>query len=196
MGFSSTDHYVKGFLYSMDTQILSALGRARDLVRGDSLNTVLMRWFGDTSAAWKSELSGKLNKLRNTLNTETITIGFEDLRSRNAGTNASAYTAGIASVPLYARAIDLNLAFKGLPDYLPLNGGGTIRNDGWIQSKFETLVHELSHLVLDTDDEMWNGHEAYGTKRASRLAANNPRVAKNNAENWGIFVEAVSRKIS
>jgi hypothetical protein len=58
------------------------------------------------------------------------------------------------------------------------------------QSQFETLVHELSHLVLNTNDEtLSSGVTAYGGSNARTLAAQSPDKAKNNAENWGFFIE-------
>ncbi|WP_376096532.1 M35 family metallo-endopeptidase [Roseomonas sp. CCTCC AB2023176] len=50
-------------------------------------------------------------------------------------------------------------------------------------TRFGTLVHEVSHLVAKTKDA------AYGPGAAMQLAAQRPRVAMRNADNVEYFVE-------
>jgi peptidyl-Lys metalloendopeptidase len=50
-------------------------------------------------------------------------------------------------------------------------------------SQAGTVVHETSHIALDTNDE------AYGRALCAVLAANRPRVAQQNADNWEFFAE-------
>ncbi|MDJ0642491.1 MAG: M35 family metallo-endopeptidase [Erythrobacter sp.] len=109
------------------------------------------------------------------------------------------------------RSVFLDENFMQLPDLLPLapppppvvpaNGAPVpppppprVAANGWHQSKFNTLVHELTHLLLGTDDVVGATGDAYGTQRASQLAAANAGQAENNAENWGIFVEACGHR--
>ena len=56
--------------------------------------------------------------------------------------------------------------------------------------EIEVMVHELSHLVANTDDEPcpWDTEDAYGMDRAQRLAREYPDKAINNADNYGLFV--------
>jgi peptidyl-Lys metalloendopeptidase len=56
-----------------------------------------------------------------------------------------------------------------------------------LDSRFGTVVHELSHVVADTEDF------AYGPRRAEALARENPGLAVRNADNLQYFVESVER---
>jgi hypothetical protein len=120
------------------------------------------------------------------------------------GANAAAYAAPDQNVSLNLGdmlshvprregevPVELGTNFRSLPMYLPMFPDGTVDNTGWNQSQLDTLVHELSHLLLGTKDKtLANGKEAYGAKRASKLALESPQRALKNAENWGIFIEA------
>lgn len=97
----------------------------------------------------------------------------------------------LAHVPLGDVPVELGTTFRTLPMYLPMAVDGTVDNTDYNQSQLETVIHELSHLLLGTDDvDLANGKTAYGAKRASKLVLENPAGALNNAENWGIFIEA------
>lgn len=200
MGFSSTDNYVSTMIGSLGSQVQNALGTAATEVAAGRATAAMTRWFGDSSPAFRKTLAKDLNQLRANLNIRTITVGYEELSARDSGTNAGAWNdftkrlnlgTNLSQIPTGRSAIELDMGFRSLPLYMPLDGTRLIDATGYNQSKFETLIHELSHLLLGTKDEDWNGKDAYGAKRASRLAANNPAKAKNNAENWGIFIEAV-----
>lgn len=56
-----------------------------------------------------------------------------------------------------------------------------------LDSRFGTVVHELSHVVADTEDF------AYGPRRAEALARENPGLAVRNADNLQYFVESLER---
>lgn len=200
MGFSSTDNYVSGLIGTLGSHVQSAIGVAAAEVAAGRATAAMNRWFGDSSPAFRKSLAKDLNQLRANLNIRTITVGYEELNARDSGTNAGAWNdftkrlnlgTDLSHIPIGRSGIELDMAFSSLPLYMPLDGNRQIDVTGYNQSKFETLIHELSHLLLGTKDEDWNGKDAYGAKRASRLAANNPVKAKNNAENWGIFIEAV-----
>jgi hypothetical protein len=49
--------------------------------------------------------------------------------------------------------------------------------------QFKTLVHELSHLGLNTDDHI------YRAANCVNLATTNAATAFDNADNWGFFIE-------
>lgn len=53
-----------------------------------------------------------------------------------------------------------------------------------------TVVHEISHLVANTDDVEcpWDHKDCYELARCRRLAANYPDLAINNADSYGYFV--------
>lgn len=56
-------------------------------------------------------------------------------------------------------------------------------------SQFCTLVHELTQLILGTEDVEKGGITMYGVDNARQLASTSPYDAKDNADNWGYFVE-------
>jgi hypothetical protein len=121
---------------------------------------------------------------------------------RSQGMNAAAYAATDANVsmslgdllshaPAGDAPVELGEGFRSLPLLLPLTGGQVDASD-YNQSQFETLVHELSHLLLGTTDVKFDdGTTAYGAEAAAELATFGSTHAFRNAENWGIFVEAV-----
>lgn len=55
-----------------------------------------------------------------------------------------------------------------------------------------SLLHELSHVCLRTDDVPKNEKNSkkkfYGAKKARQLAVNDPSLAITNAENWGYYL--------
>jgi len=55
-----------------------------------------------------------------------------------------------------------------------------------------TIVHEISHLVANTDDETcpWDGEDCYELDRCRRLANQYPSLAISNADSYGYFVMA------
>lgn len=152
------------------------------------------------------ELNPNFSKVTNPV-TNKVTV-ISPRYARSAGTNAAAYASPDANVSLdlgdvlsHAPSGDapvfLGEGFRSLPQLLPL-AGGQIDTSGWIQSQFETLVHELSHLLLGTKDiKFTDGSTAYGTQAAAELATFGSSWAFQNAENWGIYVEAAGvQKVS
>ena len=59
----------------------------------------------------------------------------------------------------------------------------TAEDEGY-DTKYGTIVHELTHAVDDTDDV------DYGEKDAENLAKHDPSQAANNADNYEYFVES------
>ncbi len=55
------------------------------------------------------------------------------------------------------------------------------------QSRTGTFVHELSHIVGNTDDEKVGGETCYGLQWSRILADRFPDQAVNNAENYGLY---------
>ncbi|MFI0404813.1 hemopexin repeat-containing protein [Actinomadura sp. 3N508] len=58
-----------------------------------------------------------------------------------------------------------------------------------VDSKFGTMVHELSHAVSSTDDVV------YGQVNARALAASNPADAIRNADNHEYFAETLAERV-
>jgi hypothetical protein len=174
-------------------QIMAALQKATSAARERKADAHCATWFGDSSGPFMGRLSKALSKMRSIINTQRIDVVFAPLSDRSGDENAAAYAPaeGWAEYLDFAQAekqgftLHLNENFRRLPLYCTPSPAQV---DG--QSQFETLVHELSHLILGTDDELYGGYEAYGAKAARDLAKASSYKAKNNAENWGLFVES------
>ena len=194
MPFVYTDIYVRAQIAQID--VLTALYNCLTRIQKNQATAALQRWFGDATPAWQKIVVGHLTKMRSIVNLQDVSIGFMDLKERNVRTNAAALPGSLTSIVpgsttnYKGRNVLLDVAFKTKPAFLPL-AGGLIDASAYNQSKFETLIHELSHAILSTNDEkLVSGKEAYGSKRALKLVTENIALAKTNAENWGIFVEA------
>ena len=190
---------------------MDSIRTAGERVRSGAADAALFRWFGDNSPAWRTQVARRIETLRKVFNLQKIAIGFTSLRLRNRGENASAAPGAIRGInpgivsryndPDGLDPITLNEAFRTLPTYLPVTGNGIVDTGGWNQSRLNTVIHEMSHLILSTADERppggaYAGLEAYGAQRARSLATLYPAQAQNNAENWGIFIEACGRNRS
>lgn len=209
MGFAYTDSYTQGLVGLLP--VMDSIRAAGERVRSGAAEAALFRWFGDNSPAWRTEAGRRIETLRKVFNLQKIAIGFTNLKLRKQGENASAATGAIRGInpgivsgyndPDGLDPITLNEAFKRLPTYLPVTGNGIVDTGGWNQSRLNTVIHEMSHLILNTADEKaaggpYAGLEAYGAQRARSLATLYPLQAQNNAENWGIFIEACGRNRS
>ncbi len=172
--------------------IMAALQRAAGDCATGSAGPACQRWFGDASAVFQTQLAARLRRFRSVLNLQHIDVVFATLAERNSNENAAAYEPndGWASYLSTAASqgqdftLHLNEAFTRLPIYAQPDVATTTG-----QSQFETLVHELSHLIIGTDDETLGANTAYGGHLARQLAVADVAKAKNNAENWGLFVE-------
>ncbi len=163
-------------LREASTQVLQGKGGAASLL-----------WFGDNSDAWMLTLGQKLNTMASLINTKDIAVSFSKLNGRCSGEFAAAPMpaqgwndfATQANIMTKAQGqnfrIILNLEWNKAPLYRP----GKTPAD----SKFQTIVHECTHLFLDTDDD------AYGVDTCQMTASNSPTVAKKTADGWGYFVE-------
>lgn len=223
MGLVMDNPYVRGLVDGLEAEVMKAFSVAGDRVRSGAANAAMTRWFGDTSPATVTHVKTALSRMRTILNCRQISLGFTSLKKvtyddgskglQRDGANAAAQPSTVGLLPInsvlpsYAGSgfhrsnMWLDEGFRRLPKYLPLVDGA-IDSGGWNQSKFNTLVHELSHLLLGTVDCVdGNGDTQYGAQRAEALALhgvayadyNPPFAALYNAENWGIFVEAAGR---
>lgn len=178
-----------------DTEITEILQRARDQVHSGLASAKLTLWFGGADAQTRNEIRDKLAKLRSFVLHHTVRCAYR--LDRPAGENALAE--GVKGGLLGKNVIALNSAQRVLgsekdwgaigtlnlsPNFanLPNYANGAVSAFGG-QDRFETVVHELSHIVLGTGDD------AYGGTAARALATTDAAKARNNAENWGLFVE-------
>jgi len=199
MGFSTSDSYIKGWIDRFGMELMEALANGRKRVEDGSANAAVSRWFGTTLDAGERQKFGKrLGTIRSNLNIRSISVGFMALQARVSSQNARAWNIGMPQLSLGSNlappgsgginTIELDVGFKILPDYLPKATNGTVDASAYHQSKFETLVHELTHVLVGTKDEaLASGATAYGAQNALALAAENPTKAFNNAENWCAF---------
>lgn len=187
------DMYVQAQISTMT--VMDALNTCIARIDGNQATAALQRWFGDSSAVFAKEMSKKLSRFKSIINLQDISVGFMDLGERDRTTNAAALPGSVTSIvpgsttDYKGRNVLLDVAFHTLPKLLPLNGG-VADASFYSQSKFETVIHELSHAILSTNDELLtNGSTAYGTQNALALVGESVALAKTNAENFGIFVE-------
>ncbi len=187
----------KAVVRDFETGILSALQKCRDSVASGGANTQLDRWFGDHSADFGKSVKEKIAKMRShLLNTNIKCVKGVGLTSDN-NAQANHFTVGLTGVSSlmavnYAATqadtfskVMIGPNFKNLPKYAT----SSLASFG-DQDQFETLVHELTHVVLGTKDEKnGSGVTAYGATNARNLATADSAKAKTNAENWGLFVE-------
>jgi len=193
MGFAvSGGPGLQSKIKNFEPEILTALSAAASQVGKGQAGTECQRWFGDTSGPFTAKLAKALRQFRSIINTQTIQVRFATLADRERSENAAAYrpTGGWDEYVNMTKAqgqnlqMHINEAFSRLPIYCNPDPAST---NG--QSQFETVVHELSHLVLNTDDIVHGGDTAYGAEAARQLATDDAENAKKNAENWGLFVE-------
>jgi len=166
----------------MTPLILAAMRKAEEEVGGGRAASEVARWFGTTPPATIQE---KVRKLRSFYNLNNITLRFATMQDRGTD-NAAALAPG-----------------NGWDDYTNLTKAHGVSfemylNSGWEQKakwstkplatagsggQFKTLVHELSHLGLNTNDHK------YQAASCIALALADATKALDNADNWGFFVE-------
>lgn len=187
---------------------------------GTAVDAALVRWFGDSSALFRKTMKSNIARMRGVLNggtinclSEAVTIEVQPakagspialtkvagakLAGGNANNNASAlhYTTGmfdgtendrVVQMTNTALSITIGVNFGKLPR--TSLGLAASWND---QDRLETLLHELSHYVHGTKDELLNDGvtTAYGGQDARLLATQSADRAKTNAENWGFLIE-------
>lgn len=176
----------QGIVRVMGPEIVRVLRNASARIRDGNDHSQV--WFGDSSAQWISQLRTKLNRMASVINLQTINIHGSALDRRDGAFAAAQRPAGgwrdntanIGGVGFITRSrgqgfhIRLDLRWNTAPKY---------RAGPGYDSKFQILVHELSHLILDTEDE------AYGSIKCRALAFTSLVRAKRNADTWGYFVE-------
>lgn len=179
-----------------EKEMLKTLQNCRDALAGNGAgaNTILQRWFGDSSAAFRKDMKEKVAKMRSVLNARDIECKT-DILGGSATNNAESYsyTSGLFEKgDTLNRMTDADTHIKIGPNFplLPKTASGV--PSGWTgQDQLETMLHELSHFVIGTADEKLDDGSttAYGGAAARLLVTQSVDRAKNNAENWGFFIE-------
>ena len=167
--------------------IIDCLRRASASILKGNGKAEARKWFGDDGNPWMGEVARKLQTLASMINVKPIEVGFASLTCRCGDEFASANRpAGgwrdftRAPSPMTSGEgqnfrIFLNHRWNASPIYRPLKRPA--------DSKFQTLVHECTHLFINTDDD------AYGVASCEVTAAKQPAIAKKTADCWGYFVE-------
>ena len=205
MGILANGNYVQTMVTAqLVGQVMSGLELAASKTASGAANAACMRWFGDSSDNFRKDLAVKIRKMRSNINVRTINVSMSGIVQRSKYENAAAWNDRASHLRFedsfshvgthggVTSEIYVNEAYAQLPTQLARLGDGTIDATFWNQGKYETLVHELSHLLLGTRDEKLSKRTvAYGAQNAESLARKDPSKAKTNAENFAIYIEAV-----
>lgn len=182
---SSTDQTT---LKKLETEIIRTLRKASTNIKAGGCKALSQTWFGDNTRTWMTSLGRDLNTLASMLNVKTITVDGLNYRQRDPEFYGWAHppTGGWQKHTSMTDAqgqnfrISLDSAWDALPDYRRGTAPGF--------SKFHGIVHELTHLILSTDDIKPN---PYGPTNCTTKANTNPQTAKDNADNWAFFVDDI-----
>jgi hypothetical protein len=187
---------MKGFA----DEIPKAIQKARDTVSGGSAGAKMTLWFGAADKATQIEVRDKLSKLRSYMMNQMIKCQIGANRPLDENALAEHVTGGLAGGDginslqrvksgLFDGANVGILNFSpNFPNLSAYATGPVSTFDG--QDQFQTVIHELTHIVLGTTDERLNGGaNAYTGANARQLATESADKAKKNAENWALFVE-------
>jgi len=193
---SELQKQMKGFA----EEIPKAIQKARDTVSGGGAGGKVTLWFGASDKAAQIAIRDKLAKLRSYMMNQRIRCQLGNSRPANENALAEHVTGGLVGGGGFSslQRVEANLfgdSSVGVLNLSPNYGnlktyatGPVSTFDG--QDQFQTVIHELTHIVLGTGDEkLNNGNTAYTGLLARQLATEDPDKAKNNAENWGLFIE-------
>jgi hypothetical protein len=149
-------------------------------------------WFGDISPEWMQALQNRLLRMATIANTQQFEVSGMQYTQRDSGVAAHAVEppSGWGTYTDIRKAqgtqfrIKLDIGWNRLP---------TFRSTAVpAKSKFQTIVHEVSHLVLHTRDLAYGGP---GGRHCKDLALTSPTDAKDNADNWAFFVDDVRSQV-
>ena len=140
------------------------VGRAIELLAAEPALPEFARWFGDGSV---KAVRARLTLIHGAL-----------MRHRPEDMACNVPRACAGAIVAYAIPATGAMGFCQRFFRMPERG---------LDSRFGTVVHELSHVVADTEDF------AYGPRRAEALARENGGLAVRNADNYQYFVESVER---
>ena len=165
-------------------------------------------WFGDSHPSWIANLQRILNRMASIINLHTIKIHGTYFIQHDSKTIAGAeppahgwrnYLRNGAGVSFITGSqnekfhMRLAVLWNTAPEYSipyyssypkePMYPMDCIKPNR--KSKFNIIVHELSHLVMNTLDLQYGYHECLA------FALQSPDGAKINADSWSYFLEEV-----
>lgn len=143
------------------------------------------RWFGTFSDGNLQRATEVVGLMDYALNSGRIHFTFNE--GCGATTNAAAFqpTHGWKTAKLKETLSGGTFRITLCPRFF----GAMTQSSVTGQSRTETFIHEMSHIVGNTEDEVhpdW-GVTAYNRNLARDLADNYPNLAINNAENYGFY---------
>jgi hypothetical protein len=173
-------------LRKIEPKAISQLRLAAQRIRSGKCKTQSKKWFGDKSVAWMSTLARNLDKMASIINNKPIEIVGTNLKRRQVGTLAAAQQPrqGWKTYTHMTKAqgqnfkIRLDIGWNNKPLFSPPNVS--------VDSKYLTMVHEVTHLVLNTDDVE---PKPYGYQNCVNKAKASAAKAKKNADNWAYFMD-------
>jgi hypothetical protein len=159
-------------------EIVTTLRKAAAAIRRGEGRTESTTWFGDSSVNWMNRLATNLSRIASVINCEAIRVHGSTIRQKRGDistTTGRPNTWAAAQRPrggwgtytsvAGARGQGMNVRLS-----IKWNRSPLYRTPANRDSKFQVLVHELSHLLLNTDDGQSGD-------------------ARREADNWGYFVE-------
>lgn len=150
-------------------------------------------WFGDDSLEWRRQLSVNLNRMATLINILPIKIQYTHIHNRISTRIACAlmgpddyidYTQDLPPLG-FITATHAQISVAPLSAISLDSGWSTLQllpHCEYLDSKFKTIAHELTHILLGTYDL------AYGITQCLNLGMRSPYTAKNNADNWAYFI--------
>lgn len=168
------------------TELMSTLDKPNNLQQ--NINT----WFGtNCPGPFRTNIGRVLRKFRTSMNLCRFTLCCSALGDRDENTFGAAYhniTGGFAEIITFNPATQPNLRLE--LDSKWNIGISLYKTPTDRDSAFQTIAHELSHLLMATRDHPWSDQaKCYGETRCRTLATNNDVRALTNADNWGYFME-------
>ncbi len=172
----------------------------RTLAQPANMDAKIDRWFGTACpAAFRADMPRVLRKFRSSMNLCSVTVCCCTLDDRDINTFGAAYhnngMGGFAPITSFDPGLQPSLRLE--LDSRWNIGVSLYKTSTNLDSAFQTVAHELSHLLLATRDHPWNPPGAepkcYGVGKCTALATNNDARALTNADNWGYFIEDLRR---
>lgn len=135
-------------------------------------------WFGSSSGA--PEVAAWTEKMFNYLNGGLMRLSFSCANTAGSIASCAMYQTdrvrGGLETPNKLINMQLNNGFRsGLYSY---------------GEKVGTIIHELTHKCIGTNDEKLGLQDCYGAVLCSEMARTRPDLALTNADNWGYYFTA------
>lgn len=172
----------------LESELIKTLQKSMEsITEGDYYSRL---WFGDCSKLWITQLKRKLGRMISILNSQLIEILYSLKNDPNLYAESITPWNGwqdYTEIPfssdfvINVQAQDFRIDLASRWSDAPLFSNGT--GIDYPDSKFEVLVHEVSHLLVGTDDIH------FGKKDCHILAILDHLNAKENADNWAYFLE-------